>query len=75
AASVRARLSTVVQAYLAEAEVAHWKLSWSGPPEFVVDEPLGSGLTTALDAAAAADHDTAPLRRLLAAADVLPVRS
>jgi Zn-dependent protease with chaperone function len=75
APSVRERLSTVVQAYLAEAEVAHWKLSWSGAPEFVVDEPHGSELTAALDAAAAADHDTAPLRRLLAATGVLPVLS
>ncbi|MEV4052628.1 M48 family metalloprotease [Amycolatopsis sp. NPDC049688] len=75
APSVRERLSTVVQSYLAEAEVAHWKLSWSGPPEFVVDEPYAGELTAALDAAAAADHDTAPLRRLLAATGVLPVRS
>lgn len=73
APSVRERLSTVVQSYLAEAEVAHWKLSWSGPPEFIVDEPHGSELTAALDAAAATDHDTAPLRRLLAATGVLPV--
>ncbi|WP_103355196.1 M48 family metallopeptidase [Amycolatopsis sp. CA-128772] len=75
APSVRERLSTVVQAYLAEAEVAHWKLSWSGPPEFVVAAPHDRELTAALDAAAAADHDTAPLRRLLAATGVLPVRS
>ncbi|OXM70430.1 M48 family metalloprotease [Amycolatopsis vastitatis] len=74
APSVRDRLSTVVKAYLAEAEVAHWKLSWSGPPEFVVDEPYGSELAAALDAASA-DHDTAPLRRLLVAAGALPVRS
>ncbi|MBE8522025.1 M48 family metalloprotease [Amycolatopsis sp. H6(2020)] len=74
APSVRARLSIVVEAYLAEAEVAHWKVSWSGPPELVVDEPHGRELAAALDAAAA-DHDTAPLRRLLAAAGALPVRS
>ncbi|MEU5259886.1 M48 family metallopeptidase [Amycolatopsis sp. NPDC021455] len=74
APSVRERLSTVVEAYLAEAEVAHWKVSWSGPPEFVVDEPYGSELAPALDAASA-EHDTAPLRRLLTAAGALPVRS
>ncbi|MEV7093648.1 M48 family metallopeptidase [Amycolatopsis sp. NPDC051045] len=74
-ASVRENLSTMVAAALAEAGVAHWKLSWSGPAELVVDEPHGRELTAALDAAAAADPDTAPLRRLLATAGALPVPS
>jgi Zn-dependent protease with chaperone function len=73
-ASVRENLSTMVAAALAEAGVAHWKLSWSGPAELVVDEPHGSALPAALDAAAAADPDTAPLRRLLTTAGALPVR-
>ncbi|MFJ9781698.1 M48 family metalloprotease [Amycolatopsis sp. NPDC101161] len=75
ATSVRERLSVVVTPALAEAGVLRWKLSWSGPPELVFDEPYGTDLPTALDAAAAADPDTVPLRRLLTAAGALPVPS
>jgi Zn-dependent protease with chaperone function len=75
ATSVRKRLSVVVTPALAEAGVARWQLSWSGPAELVVDEPHRSELPAALDAAAAADPDTAPLRRLLATAGALPVPS
>nr|WP_225957755.1 M48 family metallopeptidase [Amycolatopsis lexingtonensis] len=74
-ASVRENLSTMVSAALAEAGVARWKLSWSGPADLVVDEPYGTELSAALDAAAAADPDTVPLRRLLTAAGALPVPS
>ncbi|MFF1609611.1 M48 family metalloprotease [Amycolatopsis sp. NPDC058278] len=75
ATSVRKRLSVVVTPALVEAGVARWKLSWAGPAELVVDEPHAGELPAALDAAAAADPDTAPLRRLLAAAGALPVPS
>ncbi|WP_370969316.1 M48 family metalloprotease [Amycolatopsis sp. cg9] len=74
-ASVRETLSTMVSAALAEAGVARWQLSWSGPADLVVDEPYGTELSAALDAAAAADPDTVPLRRLLTAAGALPVPS
>lgn len=74
-ASVRENLSAMVTSALAEAGLARWQLSWSGPADLVVDEPYGTELPAALDAAAAADPDTAPLRRLLTTAGLLPVRS
>lgn len=68
--SVRARLSTVATVALADAGVARWLLSWSGPAEFVLDEPYRGALDSALDAATAGPPDTRPLRALLSHARI-----
>ncbi|MFK0251179.1 M48 family metallopeptidase [Amycolatopsis azurea] len=70
AASVRGRLAVVVHAALTDVGAGRWSLSWSGPAPFVLDEPLEEQLAPALDEAAAAESDTAPLRALLTAAGV-----
>jgi Zn-dependent protease with chaperone function len=72
--SVRTQLSTVVELALAEAGVAHWELSWSGPAEFVADEPYRARLAVAIENAVADEPDTAPLRALLTKAEEHRVR-
>jgi len=66
AGQARQRLSTVVYAQLAEAGIAHWELSWSGPAKLVLPAPYAAELAPALDAAIVGD--AAPLRALLALA-------
>ncbi|MFC9254627.1 M48 family metallopeptidase [Amycolatopsis thailandensis] len=68
--SVRGRLAVVAHAALTDVGAGRWSLSWSGPAPFVLDEPLKDELVPALDKAAAAESDTAPLRALLTAAGV-----
>jgi hypothetical protein len=84
ARSARTRLSVVATVAFADAGVARWLLSWSGPAEFVLDEPYHRALDRALDTATAGRPDTRPLRALFAharvdpryrPADPVPVRS
>ncbi len=70
AISVRRRLGLVIHAALTDIGVARWQLSWAGPAPFTLDEPYETELPSALDKAASADSDTAPLRALLTAAGV-----
>lgn len=70
AVSVRRRLAVVSYAALADVGLARWSLSWAGPAPFTLDEPYDAELPSALDKAAAAESDTAPLRALLTAAGV-----
>jgi Zn-dependent protease with chaperone function len=68
--SVRTQLSTVVGVALADAGVAHWELSWTGPAAFVVDEPYLDDLWPAIESAVSDEPDTAALRELLSSAGV-----
>ncbi|WAL68728.1 M48 family metalloprotease [Amycolatopsis cynarae] len=72
AGSVRTRLSIVARVAFADAGVARWLLSWSGPAEFVLEEPYHNALGSALDAATAGRPDTKPLRDLFAHAGIAP---
>ncbi|MGW4488583.1 hypothetical protein ACWEOE_32665 [Amycolatopsis sp. NPDC004368] len=65
--SARHRLSVAVTAELAAAGRARWRMSWTGPPELVVEEQ--AAVASALDAACAEIPDTTALRELLAASE------
>ncbi|MER7768640.1 M48 family metalloprotease [Kitasatospora sp. NPDC096140] len=67
---LRKELAHAVVVTLAEAGLAGWELSWSGPAELRLPEGFEDGFDVALDAACRDTPDTAPLRALLAGAGV-----
>ncbi|MET9181121.1 M48 family metallopeptidase [Kitasatospora aureofaciens] len=65
---LREELAHAVVTALAEAGLAAWELSWSGPAELRLPEGFEDGFDAALNAACADTPDTAPLRALLTGA-------
>lgn len=59
---VRKGLSSVVNVALADAGVARWNVSWTGPATFTVDAPHADGLDALIDDAVADEPRTAGLR-------------
>ncbi len=65
---LREELAHATVVTLADAGLARWELSWSGPAELHLPDAFEDGFGAALDAACADTADTAPLRALLAGA-------
>ncbi|MFD8704838.1 M48 family metalloprotease [Kitasatospora sp. NPDC059648] len=65
---LREELAHAVVTALAEAGLAAWELSWSGPAALRLPEGFEDGFDAALNAACADAADTAPLRTLLTGA-------
>ncbi|MFI2610254.1 M48 family metalloprotease [Kitasatospora sp. NPDC018619] len=66
--ALREELAHTAVLALAEAGLARWELSWSGPAELHLPDGFAEGFDAALDAACGDTPDTAPLRALLAGA-------
>lgn len=65
---LREELAHAALVALAEAGLAGWELSWSGPAELRLPDGFEDSFDAALDAACRDEADTAPLRALLTAA-------
>ncbi|MFJ8477480.1 M48 family metalloprotease [Kitasatospora sp. NPDC094011] len=65
---LREELGHATVVALAEAGLAGWELSWSGPAELRLPDGFEDGFDAALTAACADTPDTAPLRALLTGA-------
>ncbi|MEV7771744.1 M48 family metalloprotease [Kitasatospora sp. NPDC086791] len=65
---LREELGHAAVVALAEAGLAGWELSWSGPAELHLPDGFEDAFDAALDAACADTADTAPLRALLTGA-------
>ncbi|MFJ6618188.1 M48 family metalloprotease [Kitasatospora sp. NPDC091335] len=65
---LRKELAHATVVTLAEAGLAGWELSWSGPAELHLPDGFARRFDTALDAACTDTPDTEPLRALLAGA-------
>ncbi|MFE4515224.1 M48 family metalloprotease [Kitasatospora sp. NPDC056783] len=66
--ALRQELAHAAVLALAEAGLAGWELSWSGPAELRLPDGFPDAFDAALDAACGDTPDTTPLRALLAAA-------